>query len=152
MEEEFKKALGYNLGTTFFAMGSLLTRNMQSQNLDLTHQQAKLILFVGFNEGAKQQDVADILRKDKPGVTKMVDLLEKKKFIERRQDKDDRRNKLLHLTKEGHVVRQSLMPIIKKTIKEATGVLSHEEHEQLIELLTRVRTNIEQLMQEDNSK
>ena len=146
MSIEIEKSLGYNLGTTFFSLGSLLTKNISAENINLTHKQVKLIIFLGHNEGVNQQELACILQKDKPSITKMIDLLEKKDLVVRKADKNDRRNKLLFLTEAGRDTRKELIPIVKKSLAQATEVLTQEENKQLIELLIKVRNNIQSIL------
>ena len=146
---DIENALGYNLGTTFFALGSLLSKNLSKHRIDLTQKQAKMLMFLGHYEGVKQQELACILQKDKPTITKMVDLLEKKALVVRKKDASDRRNRLLYLTDSGKKLRKHIIPVVQATLNEAVGGLDEDEYRQLIRSLKKVRTSIQKKLEEN---
>ena len=141
---DIQKSLGYNLGTTFFALGALLSKNLLANDINLTHHQAKMLMLLGKYEGIKQQELAKIVQKDKPTITKMIDNLEKNDLVERRMDPDDRRNRLIYLTDNGKAIRKKVVPIVQKTLDAATSEISEDEFDNLIKSLTKLRENIQQ--------
>ena len=144
MSVDIQKSLGFNLGTTFFALGALLSKNLMANDINLTHHQAKMLILLGRFEGIKQQELAKIVQKDKPTITKMIDNLEKSDLVERRMDPEDRRNRLIYLTEGGKSIRKKVVPIVQKTLDEATSEISGEEFDNLIKSLTKLRENIQQ--------
>ena len=50
---------------------------------------------------AIQQDIADIVKKDKSAVLRQIDNLEKKNLVQRIVDPIDRRRNVIHITDEG---------------------------------------------------
>ena len=139
---DYKKALGYNLSTTFHALGGLLTKNLNEAKIDLTQAQAKTLMYLGKHEGAKQQNLADLMQKEKPAITKMLDYLGNKGLVTRVEDESDRRNKLLYLTDEGKKVRKSLFPVIAKTHMVAQEGIGKEEFENFLLTMNKIKTNI----------
>ncbi len=74
-------------------------------------------------------------------LTALADDLEKRGFIERHRDPDDRRAWLLELTKLGHKTRAELLDRVETAVREATG-LPEEDLKIFGELLLRVRNHI----------
>ena len=71
---------------------------LKLHNIDLTPEQF-LLLDLLWNKGPlSQQELADQLLKDKNSVTKLVDALERKGFVARRQNPNDRRSNTIILT------------------------------------------------------
>ncbi len=71
---------------------------LKFHNIDLTPEQF-LLLDLLWNKGPlSQQELADSLLKDKNSVTKLVDALERKGFVARRQNPNDRRSNTIILT------------------------------------------------------
>ena len=71
---------------------------LKFHNIDLTPEQF-LLLDLLWNKGPlSQQELADSLLKDKNSVTKLVDALERKGFVARRQNPNDRRSNTSILT------------------------------------------------------
>lgn len=71
---------------------------LKQQNIDLTPEQFLLIDLL-WNQGPlSQQEIADQMQKDKNSITKLVDAIERKGFVVRRQNPDDRRSNTIILT------------------------------------------------------
>lgn len=71
---------------------------LKQQNIDLTPEQFLLIDLL-WNQGPlSQQELADQMQKDKNSITKLVDAIERKGFVVRRQNPDDRRSNTIILT------------------------------------------------------
>ena len=78
---------------------------LKQQKIDLTPEQFLLIDLL-WNQGPlSQQDLADQMQKDKNSVTKLVDAIERKGFVVRRQNPDDRRSNTLVLTEKAETLK-----------------------------------------------
>jgi MarR family transcriptional regulator, 2-MHQ and catechol-resistance regulon repressor len=69
------------------------------------------------------------------GITYLVDRLEKRGLVERRDCPGDRRARLAALTAEGEQLVHRIFPEHAAVISDALGVLGREEQRQLIRLL-----------------
>jgi len=96
-------------------------------------------MFISNNEGVKQQDICTGLNKVKPGVSRLVDGLVKKKLVEQRSDKTDRRVKNLHITSKGVEVRNHFYPIGLSELKKIETHLGEKETEQLKNHLRKIK-------------
>ncbi len=61
-----------------------------------------------------QQDLADLLFKDKSSMTYVIDNMVKAGLVTRREDEVDRRNKLIALTDKARELQARLAPIAKQ--------------------------------------
>ena len=80
---------------------SMLKRN----NVDLTPEQFLLIDLLWNSGPMSQQKLADTMQKDKNSITKLIDGLEKKLLVERRQDRKDRRSNTIVLTRKAEEMK-----------------------------------------------
>ncbi|PZO63507.1 MAG: MarR family transcriptional regulator [Paracoccus denitrificans] len=71
----------------------------------LTLARARVISAVRRDEGASQAQIAHALEIEGPTLKKLVDALEERGFIERRDDPTDGRRKTLYLTASGRDTR-----------------------------------------------
>ncbi|MBQ1868634.1 MULTISPECIES: MarR family winged helix-turn-helix transcriptional regulator [Selenomonas] len=83
------------------------------QNLHLTFSEYIMLIRIFDNEGAKQDELANMLYLDKAVVTRTVNLLQEKGFIYREVDPADRRVKHIFLTEYGREQHQFLRNIIQ---------------------------------------
>lgn len=64
-------------------------------------------------QGVSQQTLAEKTAKDKACLTNLINNLEKKGWVVRREDTNDRRNKLIFLTPEGEKVAEKIKSLLK---------------------------------------
>ena len=83
------------------------------QKLHLTFSEYIMLIRIFDNEGAKQDELANMLYLDKAVVTRTVNLLQEKGFIYREVDPADRRVKHIFLTEYGREQHQFLRNIIQ---------------------------------------
>ncbi len=105
------------------------------------------------NPGLSQSDLARITNKDKTGITRMVDLLERKGYALRKEDEHDRRAYHLYLTSQGEDLLEKLLPLARQVNQVGKAGFTQQEIELLKRLLAHigdnVRTAIQSLQEED---
>jgi DNA-binding MarR family transcriptional regulator len=74
-----------------------------------------------------------------PGVTRLIDRLERKDMVRRARGTEDRRVVYCLLTEEGRATLAALDDVVDKADVTALDALSEPELEQLIEMLGRAR-------------
>ena len=102
---------------------------LKQQNIDLTPEQFLLIDLL-WNQGPlSQQDLADQMQKDKNSITKLVDAIERKGFVVRQQNPNDRRSNTIILTDLAYSLRDDAktkgISILNRMID---GIPEHELH------------------------
>lgn len=90
-----------------------------------------------------QQQMAESLDIDKVAVVRIIDYLEKKAFVERIIDRDDRRCHRLHITDKG----KKYVPIIEQALKETDELFfqdmkskSRDWHDELVQLTKKFKS------------
>ncbi|WP_183572960.1 MarR family winged helix-turn-helix transcriptional regulator [Mucilaginibacter sp. X5P1] len=63
------------------------------------------------HDGLNQQDLAELLFKDKSSMTYLIDNMVKAGFVSRKEDEADRRNKLIILSDKAHELLKQLEPL-----------------------------------------
>jgi DNA-binding MarR family transcriptional regulator len=63
------------------------------------------------HEGINQQEIADLLFKDKSSMTYLIDNMVKAGLVIRKEDEADRRNKLILLTDKARELQNQLKPL-----------------------------------------
>ena len=75
------------------------------------------------NKGISQQILAELIAKDKACLTNLMNNLEKKGYVYRKEDPADRPNKLVYLTPEGEEFREQIRPILDQVYVYAERVI-----------------------------
>jgi DNA-binding MarR family transcriptional regulator len=71
-------------------------------------------------------------------MTATLDLLERRGWIERRPNPDDRRSLLIAITPQGQDITNRLLPGIRVLERETLAVLTTRERDQLMRMLTKI--------------
>lgn len=135
-------SLGYAVAKTNWYMKTLLSKLLQEEKCGVTNEQWFVLKMINENPGSSQTEIAEKSQKDKTNITRILDLLEKNAYIERRRDDRDRRMYRIHLTKDGEKVLKAVIPVTQKTEKICTHSLNKKEITEIIKLLDSVCANI----------
>ena len=130
------KEIAVELNLTGCRLKQYTSVMLKLRGVDLTPEQFLLIDLL-WNQGPlSQQQLADQMQKDKNSVTKLVDAIEKKGFVIRRQNPHDRRSNTLVLTEKA----LALKPVAKqKGISILDLILEGIKEEELRSFLTTLR-------------
>lgn len=111
------------------------------QPYELTHTQFTTMKYIYQNEQAqiRQIDIERHFSLTNPTVTGILQNLEKKGMIERFQNPEDSRSKLIKATQKAEDMKEDLMLLGDELEKDVTKELTTEEKEQLNYLLKKLR-------------
>ena len=97
--------------------------------------QCFLIVEIGRKPGISVKDLADILRIDKSGVSRLVEDLVRKEFVERNPSAEDRRFVTLHLLPKGQERFEKIEHDMYYKFQEVLEQIPKNKREQVIESL-----------------
>ncbi len=99
------KEIAVELNLTGCKLKQFLAAKLRKMDVPLTPEQFMLIDLL-WNQGEMtQQQLADQMQKDKNSVTKLVDAIERKGFVIRKQNINDRRANTLVLTEKANQLK-----------------------------------------------
>ena len=116
--------------------------DQRASGLGLTRAQWRVLAQLRRREGTKQVALAEILEIDPITLGRHIDRLVEKGFVERRPDPVDRRAWRLHLRTEVRPVLQQLRKMSTITRGEALAGMTEDDHDQLIEMLLKIKGNM----------
>jgi len=112
---------------------------------DITHMESKVMGFFAHHPGATLSDLAQHSGRDKAQLARLVKGLRERALLAGEADVADRRNVHLTLSAEGHAVQQALRREARAMNARAVDGLGAQEQAQLVELLGRVKANLDSL-------
>jgi DNA-binding MarR family transcriptional regulator len=101
----------------------------------LNYAQFDVLAHVGAAEGCKQKELGASLLVTKGNISHLVDQMERRGLVSRRQD--GRANRL-YLTEEGRQLFEEVVPAHEDLVHQLMSALSEEEQARLHELLRRL--------------
>ena len=111
-------------------------------DVPLTPEQFILIDLL-WNQGSmSQQQLADQMQKDKNSVTKLVDALERKGFVVREQNRQDRRSNTLVLTEKAEALKHGAKQKGISILDEMLVGINEEELRSFLVTLHKLNRNM----------
>lgn len=137
------KAFGMHLDATLKVIKQDLTRRFREKGIDITPEQFAMLSTLVEKGELAQKELASHTFKDAPTVSRIIDLLVKKGWINRVADADDRRKYILSLTPAGSSIFEQASPIVHDAREVGWNGLSDEDYNKLTSILERVVENIQ---------
>jgi DNA-binding MarR family transcriptional regulator len=120
-----------------------LHRAFQAKGYDVTPEQWAVLNRLWEQDGLSQVELAERTFKDKPGTTRILNLLEKKGVVLRRRDSQDGRVIRVFLTKTGKDFKEKLIACAEEVLAKSGQNLTKEEVAQFKRTLNKILENLE---------
>jgi DNA-binding MarR family transcriptional regulator len=106
--------------------------------LELAPADAGILRLLRVAAGLSQQELAGKLQIHPSRLVAILDKLEKRGFVERRENPDDRRLYSIHLTRDGGEILQKIGRVAMEHQDALLTALSNREREELAAMLLRI--------------
>jgi DNA-binding MarR family transcriptional regulator len=118
-------------------LGKLFAEN----NLDISIDQFVVLNRLYENQGISQNELANLTYKDKSSITRIIDLLEAKGYVERQAVPGDRRAYKIFAKQKAFDILPLITKLMHQNIERATKGFTNEEITGLISLLNKIHSN-----------
>ena len=136
------KEIAVELNLTGCRLKQFIAAKLRQMEVPLTPEQFILIDLL-WNQGSmSQQQLADQMQKDKNSVTKLVDALERKGFVVREQNRQDRRSNTLILTEKAEGLKPGAKQKGISILDEMLIGISEEELRSFLVTLGKLNRNM----------
>ena len=136
------KEIAVELNLTGCKLKQFVAAKLRQMEVPLTPEQFILIDLL-WNQGSmSQQQLADQMQKDKNSVTKLVDALERKGFVVREQNRQDRRSNTLVLTEKAEGLKPGAKQKGISILDEMLVGISEDELRSFLVTLHKLNRNM----------
>ncbi len=144
-EEERFRELMLQVVRTRMAFRRSVQRTLKKNDTDITFEMLQVLNCLWNEQGISQQALAERTVKDKACLTNLMNNLEKKGYVHRKEASTDRRNKLVFLTAEGEKLKERIRPALNLLYAKAGQEMGMENVETLLSELNRVYNVLESI-------
>ena len=89
-------------------------------------------------DNVNQQTISRRLQKDKYNVTKLLNTLTKRGFVQRKMSQEDRRNNFVVLTEKGQEARKALIGVEEQVHADLTFTIAPQEIKSCVWVLRKL--------------
>ena len=116
-------------------------RNISKIVKDITIDQCLVLIILNNDAKITQNELANLIFKDNASITRMIELMVKKDYLNRTIHKQDRRKFNLEITEKGKKTLELITPIVQLNRETALNGLSLEEINLLDKTLNKIISN-----------
>lgn len=139
------KQIGYYLERTTRQVKLAFTQAFIKAGIDLTPEQWVLLDYLMSENGVSQTELAAKSYKNAPTVSRIIDVLERKNYVERQRFSNDRRRYKIFLTALGQEIAEKALPIAQSLRAQGWNDLEEEDYDQFIRIVETVFKNFSSL-------
>lgn len=140
--EQLNNVVNFLLEQTVRQVRAYAQRHLDLLETGITIDQWVLLKIVDERKQISQVELAQVAHKDTASITRILDLLQKKKLIQRIDDEYDRRKYMISLTAEGQAFVLRNIPIVDQLRNQIVDGISEEELRSLKSILAKIRENV----------
>ena len=139
-----------SLGRRIYLTSQAIRNNIDRllKPFDLTTEQLHLLNNLDLKKGRTQSEIGALTGKSPANTTRILDRLEKKNLIVRRENPEDRRSQLVLLKVEGAELGTEMSRLIAALSARIEENIDNEDMAVVVKVLGRMETNLLQISQE----
>jgi DNA-binding MarR family transcriptional regulator len=142
---DFKNVgIGYIVNKTALYFKITVLQLFKEKNFSITPEQFSILFFLSREDGMYQRQLAKISLKDRPNITRLIDILEERGFVYRETDPNNRRIFKVFITEEGKKQIEEIHPYLREMQKKAINGINTEETDLLRKLLGKICENMDE--------
>lgn len=116
----------------------ILNKTFQQAGYDLSREQYELLQVLWEEDNVNQQTISRKLEKNKYNVTKLLNTLCKRGYVQRKMGKEDRRNNFVVLTEKGMEARKALTQLEEQVHTDLTFTIVSQEVKSCVWVLRKL--------------
>jgi DNA-binding MarR family transcriptional regulator len=136
-----QQTIFYNIEESIKSYRQFAQKNITNEGFDITIDQGLILNIIEENPDISQKKISEMVFKDHASVTRIIELLVKRNFLQRNFNALDRRRFSLSLTEQGKNTLEQIETIVNFNRKSALEGISDQEIETLKNILNKITAN-----------
>ena len=135
----------FNLAVTLKSLEHAFKKSIAELQTELPAESFGMLMITYFYQDVIQQDIAEMIKKDKSAVLRQVDLLESKGLVRRQTDEHDRRKNIIAITDKGKEIAQTLMKKEHELFLSLSQGVDEQDMKSFLKVLAILRNNAQKI-------
>lgn len=136
------KELLRSMGEVRYSLRQFISARLKEEGTDITVELLEILAYLYRKDGMNQQEIADLMIKDKSSMTYQIDGLVKRELVKRVEDENDRRNKLIFLTEKGKNVQTMLHSWVAELYEKSVMGIEEKEIDTALAMVQKMSENL----------
>lgn len=121
---------------------AIAVQRFSAKNFEITPEQLMVLSALIDHDGLYQRQIGMITLKDRPNITRIINILEKMNFVTRKPDVNKRKIYKIFVTDEGKNVVKKVMPTALELWENIVDGVDEDELEITLKVMNKFRENL----------
>lgn len=139
-----KSRIGMKLVRVGKMTRAIAIQRFTKENFPLTPEQYTVLTAILDHDGLYQRQISAITLKDRPNITRIINILEKMGFVTRTSDVNKRKIIKINITEKGKEAYNQALPTVLELWQESVEGVSDEELQSCLKVLNKIKVNLEE--------
>ncbi len=142
MDFNLEEVINHRISMLALLMKRQVLKLISEYNLDITPEQWVVMFYLWQENGLSIGEIASRSKKDFANVTRIVEKLQKMKYVTKKQSKKDGRIFHIFIQPKADEIKNDIQNCWKQASDVALNEISVSEQQQLTEILAKIEKNI----------
>lgn len=121
---------------------AIAVQRFSAKNFEITPEQLMVLSALIDHDGLYQRQIGMITLKDRPNITRIINILEKMNFVTRKPDVNKRKIYKIFVTDEGKNVVKKVMPTALELWENIVDGVNEDELEITLKVMNKFKENL----------
>ena len=113
-------------------------------NYEITPEQFTVLAAILDHDGLYQRQIGALTLKDRPNITRIINILEAKGLVTRTPDVNKRKIFKINITEKGKAEYENALPTVLEHWQNSVNGVSDEELKSCLKVLNKIKENLEE--------
>ncbi len=139
-----KSRIGMKLVRVGKMTRALAIQKFKCEKLEITPEQFTVLTAIIDHDGLYQRQISALTLKDRPNITRIVNILEKMELVTRTSDVNKRKIYKINITSKGKAIHEKIVPSVLELWQDSVRGVSDEDLQNCLTVLNKIKTNLEE--------
>jgi len=119
-----------------------VTNLFRKNKVNITPEQFSVLTILWYKDGISQQEIANLLNRDKTTLTRLINNMEKRNLVVRVPNRTDKRIRYIYLTHRGRKLQNELVSLSGQIYMDSIAGFSKKSLTQYVDFLNQTINNL----------
>lgn len=139
-----KSRIGMKLVRVGKMVRAIANQKFVKANYEITPEQFTVLTAILDHDGLYQRQIGAITLKDRPNITRIINILENKELVTRTPDTNKRKVFKVNITEKGKKEYETVLPTVIEHWQDSVSGVSDEELTNCLNVLNKIKANLEE--------
>ena len=139
-----KSRIGMKLVRVGKMVRAIANQKFVKANYEITPEQFTVLTAILDHDGLYQRQISALTLKDRPNITRIINILENKGLVTRTPDINKRKVFKINITEKGKVDYENALPTVLEHWQDTVSGVSDEELLGCLNVLNKIKENLEE--------